>query len=86
MGKNDIKKCTKLVNIIKKFHDRDESIHEFDLIDEAGMEVSSFNAIKAYFLHRFDAHIIYDKKTKMYSILVVPVEQQQKLDDLLAGN
>ena len=82
MGKSDMKKCTKLLDVIKKYHDKGMGVHEFDLIDEAGMEISSFNAIKGYFLHKFDEHVKYTKKGKLYEIIVTPVELQKKLDDL----
>ncbi len=81
-----MKKCVKLLNVIKAYNERGEEVHEFDMIDEAGLEISTFNAVKAYFLHKFDAHVTYTKKTKMYGIVVTPVDDQKTLDDIIAGN
>ena len=86
MGRNDMKKCVKLLNVVKAYHEKGEEVHEFDLIDEAGLEISTFNSVKAYFLHKFDEHIHYTKKTKMYGIIVTPTTPQKTLDDIVAGN
>ena len=79
-----MKKCVLLLDVIKKYNERGEQVHEFDMIDEAGLELSTFNQLKCYFLHRFDEHVKFDKKTKMYGIVAIPLEPQKRLDEIIA--
>ncbi|MEO2056990.1 MAG: hypothetical protein ABGW66_05860 [Flavobacteriaceae bacterium] len=62
MNRQNLKMITTMRGIVESR----VSIHEFDLVDELDMKLSTFTVWKAYLLKRLDGFIEYDRSTKMY--------------------
>ena len=62
MNRQNLKMITNMKSIVESR----VSIHEFDLIDELDMKLSTFTVWKAYLLKRLDGFIDYDRTTKIY--------------------
>ena len=56
----------KMISNMKGIVESRVSIHEYDLIDELDMKLSTFTVWKAYLLKRLDGFIDYDRTTKIY--------------------
>ncbi len=56
----------KMITTMKGIVESRVSIHEFDLIDELDMKLSTFTVWKSYLLKRLDGFIEYDRTTKIY--------------------
>lgn len=72
MAKCDNKTCITLLNIIR----RKGEIHLFDLIEESNISLARYQQIKSLFLWKFDAHVKYDKKNKMWSKIYIEIEKE----------
>jgi len=62
MNRQNLKMITNMKGIVESR----VSIHEYDLIDELDMKLSTFTVWKAYLLKRLDGFIEYDRTTKIY--------------------
>jgi len=62
MNRQNLKMITNMKGIVESR----VSIHEYDLIDELDMKLSTFTVWKAYLLKRLDGFIDYDRTTKIY--------------------
>lgn len=62
MNRQNLKMITSMKGIVESR----VSIHEYDLIDELDMKLSTFTVWKAYLLKRLDGFIDYDRTTKIY--------------------
>lgn len=56
----------KMITVMKGVIESRISIHEYDLIDELDMKLSTYTVWKAYLLKRLEGFIDYDKNTKIY--------------------
>jgi len=59
--------------LVKEIRDKGD-IHVWDLIDQArvgkhSISIRDYNMVKGYMEHKFDASILYDKKTKMWTVI-----------------
>tara|TARA_B110000495_G_scaffold202146_1_gene221422 strand:- start:7390 stop:7569 length:180 start_codon:yes stop_codon:yes gene_type:complete len=55
-----------MITVMKGIIESRISIHEYDLIDELDMKLSTYTVWKAYLLKRLDGFIDYDRATKIY--------------------
>jgi len=62
MNRQNLQIISNMKNIIQSR----TQIHEFDLVDELDMKITTFRIWKSYLLRKLEGFIEYDKPTKMY--------------------